>query len=66
MSSPKTWVDEYGTPVPCLKRGPCPCDDPCQRAKNALADPVIQRFLALPKDMDAAEAWRIANQVQAA
>jgi hypothetical protein len=44
MSNPKAWVDEHGTPVPCLKTGPCPCDDPCQRLKNMLADPVWQQL----------------------
>ena len=58
------WVDEYGTPVPCLKPGPCPCDDPCQRVKNMLADPVMQRFMAMPRNMNALEAWLAAKEVQ--
>ncbi len=36
MSGTKASVDEYGTPAPCLKPSPCPCDDPCQRALKLL------------------------------
>jgi hypothetical protein len=58
---PFQFRDEFGDVVPCLKPGPCPCDDPCQRMKNMLGDPVMQRFMAMPKNMNALEAWRAAK-----
>lgn len=49
------WFDEYGTPVPCLKPGPCPCADPCQRVMELAKAWMMPTLLAAEPLPEAAQ-----------